>query len=258
MRATAVNCIEDHSVKTGILALRARWVQVRKYETEFTVVVAQMMLQPCPPTDSVACVIALQMLDLGFKSVMELDSVNVSSWPFRCASARLYAESLCNSSSRQVEANRKSSVTNDRIQENLKSKPRAESAHAKLGPTAEIKSARLDEVSQLEKERRLNSIAIEAAVTSVERSLDSYKSGVRAWILFYNFVDGGACPFPPCLEMLLYFCSFFRNAGTLCNYVTHIKWACEAARVDLSVFHEPLLRRAKQCIRSITIPRNRK
>ena len=94
-RASAVNNLEDVSVKSAIIALRTRWNTTRKLECEFSVLAAQLWMQPGRPTAPIAFIAVSRMFDMGFRSVFELDGVNVSSWPIHSACARLYLDSLC-------------------------------------------------------------------------------------------------------------------------------------------------------------------
>ena len=245
-------------IKSGISAIRARWVEVHKLEKEFSVLVGQMMLQPTVPSAGTLCAATLQLLKLGFRSLLELDSANALNWKMCNPTAKLYIISLCSSVGKNEADRVVSEKMNKKMDLVLTGKPRDRANAATAGPVASIKRARLDDLPKSEVQARLDNIAIETAITSVERSVGSYRSGVRAYILFYGHVVKGSTPFPPLLNVLLLYCTYFKNAGTLANYLTHAKWFCEAIGACTLVFGEPLLRRAKACIKAITLPKLKK
>jgi hypothetical protein len=254
-RASAVDTLSDQSVKAGILKLRARWVEIRNREKQFMVFVAQIMLQNFVPSPNVVCELVLTLLDLGFTSLLQLDGVNPCAWPLQSSSAKEYASYLCNSVSRTAESRKRAELNIAQVKAVLNGRPRDKALTPTVGPMKAIRNADLGSLTLQEKQFKLKSVALEVAITSVEKSLPAYKSGVRCYIAFYNEMIGGDAPFPPDLDLLLHWCSFFKNSGTLCNYLTHCKWATEACRLPVCVFAEPLLRRAKQCVKAITIPR---
>ena len=91
---------------------------------------------------------------------------------------------------------------------------------------------------------------IEALMGSCPRSVESFKSGVRAWLEFVDEVlSGHGNAFPPSLGGLLAWSKMFRCSGTFGNYLAYVKLACELAKAPTEVFRADELRRAKTAIR---------
>ena len=91
---------------------------------------------------------------------------------------------------------------------------------------------------------------MEALIGSCPRSIESFKSGVRAWLEFVDVALGGQSnAFPPSRGGLLAWSKTFRCAGTFSNYLSCVKLACELVGASTEVFRADELRRAKIAIR---------
>ena len=89
----------------------------------------------------------------------------------------------------------------------------------------------------------------QAIVGSCPGSLDSARSGMRAWISFYRHgLKRTGQAFPPTIDDLLAFSRLFRHPGTFCNYVNYIRLGCELVGVSTEVFAHSALKRAKVAI----------
>ena len=87
---------------------------------------------------------------------------------------------------------------------------------------------------------------IEAIVGSCPRSLNSAKSGMRAWFAFVREVLGKSGDvFPPSLDDLLAWSRLFQHEGTFRNYLTYVRLGCEIVGKSVEVFDHVSLRRAK-------------
>ena len=87
---------------------------------------------------------------------------------------------------------------------------------------------------------------IEAIVGSCPRSMDSAKSGMRAWLGFFRNVLGKTGnAFPPLLDDLLAWSRLFQHEGTFRNYLFYVRLGCELTGMSVDVFDHPSMRRAK-------------
>ena len=90
---------------------------------------------------------------------------------------------------------------------------------------------------------------VEAIVGSCPRSLESAKSGMRAWIAFVREVLGRSGDvFPPLLDDLLAWSRLFQHEGTFRNYLTYVRLGCEIVGKSVAVFDHVSLRRAKVAV----------
>ena len=87
---------------------------------------------------------------------------------------------------------------------------------------------------------------IRAIIGSCPRSLESAKSGMRAYVDFCRRVlKKTGSIFPPVLGDLLAWSRVFRHPITFSNYLGYVKLACEILDVDTAVFQHCSVRRAK-------------
>lgn len=90
---------------------------------------------------------------------------------------------------------------------------------------------------------------IQAIIGRCPGSLESAKSGLRAWIGFYrDFLGRKDSAFPPLVEDLLAWSRLFRHPGTFSNYVNYVSLACELLGCATAVFAHPSLKGAKVAI----------
>ena len=258
MRASSVNNLSDESLKAKIISLRHKWMKLRDQNVEFAILAAQFLVRPKYPCMNVLCSAILVMLDMGYCTVSELEGSNVIEWNICNASVKTFLCTVAGEIGQERLDARLDSEMDCKIDELLKSKPRANWDRVSLGPCAAIKAVDFSSMTSNQKRARLNNVVMETAVASVQNSLPSYRSGFKCYLLFHSEVDGGPRPLPPTIELLLLWSQFFRNSGSFCNYVSHVKWASEACSADVKVFSDPMLRRAKNCVKSITVRRSKK
>lgn len=90
---------------------------------------------------------------------------------------------------------------------------------------------------------------MEAIIGSSKRSVASVRSGLLCWVNFAGRVMGKVGrELPPSLDGLLAWSNLFRCSATFGNYLSHVRLACEIARVSTDVFDHPSLTRAKRSI----------
>ena len=90
---------------------------------------------------------------------------------------------------------------------------------------------------------------LEAIVGSCPKSLESAKSGMRAWLAFYRGGLGKTGDaFPPMLDDLLAWSRFFQHEGTFRNYLSYVRLGCEIVGKSLEVLQHPSVRRAKVAV----------
>lgn len=90
----------------------------------------------------------------------------------------------------------------------------------------------------------------EAVVLSAPHSLQSTKSGLRAWIHFADRVLGlGGRHLPPPAEGLAAWSQLFRCAGTYSNYIRYVAMACDLAGVTAEATRISVVSCAKTALR---------
>ena len=110
---------------------------------------------------------------------------------------------------------------------------------------------RLKVVLSTEAERRewVESARIDAILGSCPGSVESAKSGMRAWLAFFR---GALCrngnAFPPTATDLAAWSRLFRHHGTFCNYLGYVKLACELVGASTVVFSDDVVKRAKVAV----------
>ena len=86
---------------------------------------------------------------------------------------------------------------------------------------------------------------IAAVLGSCPLSMESFRSGLRCYMRFsekaFGCVSDG---FPPTIDGILAWSSFFRCVGTFSNYVGHLRSACCAINVDCPEAGDLAIRRA--------------
>ena len=91
---------------------------------------------------------------------------------------------------------------------------------------------------------------VDALLGSCPKSIESVKSGIRAWLEFVEIVlSGQRDAFPPSLGGLLAWSKTFRSSDTFSNYISYVKLACELVGASTTVFSADELRRARMSIR---------
>ena len=92
-----------------------------------------------------------------------------------------------------------------------------------------------------------------------KKSLPSRISGVKCWRLFAAEWLGieEHKSLPPKIEGLLLWSRFFKCPGTFSNYCSYLQWGCDLEGVDAPDLKNPLLRRAKQAVKSRWKPKQK-
>ena len=258
MRASSVDILENIAIKAKIIKLRHKWIACRNLRVEFSVLAAQFLLRPNMPSVNVIVSAVYCMLELGFVSLAELDGTNVFEWSIANSAVKALMCNIASCISDERKHCEMDLQLEDKIAKLLGCKPSGEWGQVSLGPVASIKAAKLNNLSSEQKRARLENVVMETAVDSIKLSLPSYKSGLRCWLAFYGEMVGGKRPLPPELDILLYWSRFFKNSGSFSNYVTHLRWAAEACSADISVCSHPMIRRARNCVKAVTVHREKK
>ena len=101
------------------------------------------------------------------------------------------------------------------------------------GPRKSLRLAKLNEMSDSEREIWMEQSRLDALLGGCRLSLDSWRSGVRCYMSFVEklFPDRSTTVcLPPALDTLLMWSTMFRCAGTFSNYLSYLRAACMVAR----------------------------
>ena len=82
------------------------------------------------------------------------------------------------------------------------------------------------------------------ALRAKQGSLPAFASALRAWASFCNLL--GSPHFPVQLDSAVKFSAIFREHGTFCAYLSHVKSACELLQLPSVWAESPCLLRAKK------------
>ena len=125
----------------------------------------------------------------------------------------------------------------------------ATAAKVTLGPRKAAEALVADVAKGLDAEVWVAKARAEAVVLSAPHSLQSMRSGLRAWGHFADRVLGaGGRHLPPTEAGLVAWSRLFRCAGTYSNYVSYVGMACDIAGVSAAATRGPLVRRAKTAL----------
>jgi len=118
-----------------------------------------------------------------------------------------------------------------------------------LGPRQTLSAVAESVATEADRVAFIETARVDAILGACGRSMPSLRSGVRAYIAYVDTMRPGQRRyFPPELDILLSWSTLFRCKETFSNYVGYVRTACLLVGVDVTVFQQPGVRRAKAAI----------
>ena len=187
-----------------VKALRNDWIAKTKLAVEFNQLAAQLLKRSESTCKNILCEAVYILLSLGFRSALELDGARTSIWKTRNNEVKAYLNELVDAISCETLLKLQTSKIDAGLEMILNAKPVERNVLDMKGPASEIRSARMHDWSDKQREQILNDVCLETVISSLSGGLPSYRSGLRCYLLFHLECFGNRVhALPPRIEALV-------------------------------------------------------
>ena len=258
---TLSKIIDAPELCSKIARLRARWMTIIDCETHFYSIFSEILALHETFKCSVCITCCRIMLELGFRSIRELESAKFITFECLCGPAADCLHFLRDFANERAEITMREIAVQAIL--DLVSQPHDEqiigagSLGEYKGPADAIKRSDISSWTVCEKRKRLDNAWVNVGLASAPGSRKTYLSAVRCYLYFWLSLKEYGPPVPVKSELVVLWSCYFRNVGTFCTYLAALRWISDICNVDSSALDCPLVRRAKTSLRNITKPRTK-